>query len=220
MKKIALHWQILISLVLAVLLGLIFKEMAAKFEAESTAAAFINGSVEIASFLGKLFMSALKMIIVPLIVSSVIAGLAGLAGIDRLKQLGAKTMSFYLFSTLIAATVGLLMVNTIQPGLKDGKPNAEIQKAFVDAEQQDSDSAHSKSDRFSTEQQSEAKSWKQIFIRMFPPNIIKAATDNGQLLGLLVFSLLFGIAATQVPQEQMATAVSYTHLTLPTNREV
>ncbi len=203
MKKIALHWQILISLVLAVSLGLLFKMMKEQAPENSSIVWFVNEAAGVGKFVGDLFMSALKMIIVPLIVSSVIAGIASLAGMDRLKQLGLKTVSFYLGSTLIAATVGLLMVNTVQPGLdSEGKPNQKIYEAFVKADQVDADSDASKRTRFEESKLEEAGDWTSVFRKMFPPNIIQAATDNGQLLGLLVFSLMFGIAATHFAPEQ------------------
>ena len=116
MKKIALHWQILISLVLAIALGLIFRSMDHQATDGSAIKGFLKEAISLGKLTGDLFMSALKMIIVPLVASSIIAGIASLAGLDRLKQLGAKTIAFYLSTTLIAATVGLLLVNVIKPG--------------------------------------------------------------------------------------------------------
>lgn len=198
MKKIALHWQILIALALALIVGLTLRHI----DSGPETPAWIVQTTDICKFIGDLFMSALKMLIVPLIASSVIAGLAGLAGIDRLKQLGAKTLGFYFMSTLIAATVGLVMVNSIKPGEVNGQPNAKIEEAFQKAEDQNKDK---QGHRFVDDQQDKAKDWKSIFFRMFPQNIVQAATSNGGLLGVLVFSLLFGIAMTQFPRDQMST---------------
>ncbi len=144
-------------------------------------------------------MQALKMIIVPLVVSSIISGLAGMAGFDGFKRLGLKTLGFYFMSTLAAVVLGLIVVNTTQPGLVDGKPNAELREVFDNSAEQisESDKAH-----FETGQQEKAKDWTSIFKRMLPPNVIKAGAE-GQLLGLLVFSLLFGIAMTRFPVQQM-----------------
>ena len=216
MKRIALHWQILISLVLAVSVGLIFRKMYESAPEGAQIRYFIKDTVDIGLFLGKLFMSALKMIIVPLIVSSVIAGIASLAGPDRLKQLGAKTLGFYMMSTLVAATVGLLLVNAIKPGIKDGQPNKELQAAFEQAAAEDAESEASKKSRFEEKKLEDAKDWTGIFKKMFPENIIKAATENGQLLGILVFSLMFGIAATTFMPDQVAPvrdfAVSFNNI--------
>lgn len=203
MKKIALHWQILIALVLAVSLGLIFRNLYFSSAEGSSARLFISEAVSIGKFVGGLFMSALKMIIVPLIVSSVIAGIASLAGMKRLKEMGVKTVGFYLMSTFIAATIGLVMVNVIKPGEVNGSPNQKIHEAFVSAEKMDSEAEMSKKGRFSDDAVEGAKDWKSLFKKMFPSNIISAASDNGQLLGVLVFSLLFGIAATTLIPEQI-----------------
>lgn len=191
MKKVAAHWQIIIALVSAVLVASLLKQFGD--------VAWVKSTLKICSLLGDLFLQGLKMIIVPLVVSSIIAGLAGLAGFDGFKRMGMKTLGFYLISTLSAVVLGLLIVNTIQPGLKDGKPNAELREVFDNAPAQTSDTDKAK---FTGSQQDKAKDWTSIFKRMLPANIIKAGAE-GQLLGLLVFSLMFGIAMTQFPPDQM-----------------
>ena len=125
MKKIAPHWQIIIALIAAVIVATIIKQFGD--------AAWVKSVLKICSLLGDLFMQALKMIIVPLVVSSIIAGLAGLAGFDGFKRMGMKTLGFYLLTTLSAVVLGLLIVNTIQPGLTDGQPNAQLREVFDNA---------------------------------------------------------------------------------------
>ena len=191
MKKLAAHWQIIIALVVAVIIGTILK----KFDD----APWIHTFLKVCSLLGDLFLQALKMIIVPLVVSSIIAGLAGLAGFDGFKRMGLKTLAFYFLTTLSAVILGLIMVNLIQPGLIDGKPNAELREIFDNAPSQTSESDKA---RFTESQQDQARDWTSIFRRMLPENIIKAGSED-QLLGLLVFSLMFGIAMTQFPVDQM-----------------
>ena len=191
MKKIATHWQIIIALIAAVIVATLLK-----FAGDSS---FVDTFLKICDLIGDLFMQALKMIIVPLVVSSIIAGLAGLAGFDGFKRMGLKTLSFYLFSTLSAVVLGLLIVNIIQPGITDGQPNMELREVFENAPASTSEADKS---RFTEGQQAQASDWTMIFKRMLPSNIVKAAAD-GQLLGLLVFSLMFGIAMTQFPTQQM-----------------
>lgn len=205
MKKLALHWQIFIALFLAVALGLGLRWYIEDLLDGSELKIAADSVADIGKFMGKLFMSALKMVIVPLIFSSVIAGIAGLAGLDRLKQLGAKTVGFYMLTTLVAVIIGLVLVNTIEPGIKDGVGNIHIQKAFTDASEVKGTDDFLQGGKFSDTTLDGAKDWKNIFLRMFPPNIIHAATDNGQLLGLLVFALLFGIAITKFPRDEMRT---------------
>lgn len=191
MKKVAAHWQIIIALISAVIVASLLKTY--------TAPEQIGTFLKICDLLGDLFMQALKMIIVPLVVSSIIAGLAGMAGFEGFKRLGLKTLGFYFITTMTAVILGLVMVNIIQPGLIDGQPNAELRQVFDNSAANISEADKA---RFTESRQDQARDWTSIFKRMLPQNIIQAgATD--QLLGLLVFSLLFGIAMTRFPVEQM-----------------
>lgn len=192
MKKIAAHWQIIIALIASVIVATILKQFG---EAE-----WVVSVLKICSLAGDLFMQALKMIIVPLVVSSIIAGLAGMAGFDGFKRMGLKTLAFYTLSTMCAVVLGLVVVNVMQPGLVDGQPNAELRQVFDNSGDSISDADK---ERFEEGQQEKAKDWTAIFKRMLAPNIVKAASQD-QLLGLLVFSLIFGIAMTRFPVKQMA----------------
>ena len=193
MRKLAAHWQIVIALISAVIVALLLKQYAS--------GSWVVLFLKICDLLGDLFMQALKMIIVPLVVSSIIAGLAGLAGFDGFKRLGLKTLGFYLLTTMSAVVLGLLLVNFIQPGLVDGAPNLELREVFDNARAEADDGVKGK---FTMETQEKANDWTALFKRMLPANIVKAAAE-GQLLGLLVFSLMFGIAMTQLPAQKMAS---------------
>ncbi len=141
-------------------------------------------------------MRALKMIIVPLIVTAVVSGITGMKGVDGFARLGIKTVSFYMISSLAAITVGLLLVNTIKPGLVNDQPNEAIKTAFSNSKKtantKDLETVQNASER-------EGKDFLQIFKDMLPENVFSAASNNGQLLGVIVFSILFAIAATQLP---------------------
>jgi len=189
------HWQILIALISATLLAIFFRELSTEDDAPSWLASVIATS----KFIGELFIQALKMIIVPLVVSSVIAGIAGLGGVQGFARLGLKTFGFYALSSLLAIIVGLLLVNTIQPGLVDGGPNMQIREAF---ESEASQANEMTLDKVAVAGEREATDFFGILKKMFPPNIVSAASNNGQLLGLIVFSLLFAIACTKLPTEQ------------------
>ena len=135
MKKIKPHWQILGALVLSTLAALILRSIDAQAEE-----GFIVGFVGTCKFVGTIFMNLLKMIIVPLIVSSVVAGIAGLGGMSGFGRLLGKTAGFYALTSLCAIIVGLVLVNVIAPGLgADGQPNMEIREAFETEEQQASE---------------------------------------------------------------------------------
>lgn len=202
MKKIAAHWQILIALGMAVTLGVIFRNFTTAYGADSSFGVFATQATEVSGFVGELFMSALKMIIVPLIVSSIIAGIGALGGVKGFGRLGAKTAGFYALTSLAAILVGLSVVNLFEPGLVNGQPNMEIRDAFESSAASASEQEVAKVAAANTVK---ATDYFDLFRRLFPPNIFKAASDNGQMLGLIVFSILFGIAMTRLPVGQMKT---------------
>lgn len=181
MTRLKLHWQILIAIVVAIVAGFITGHPE---ESELGANAF--GVYE---FLGRLFLTALLMIIVPLIVSSIIIGIASIAREGRVGPLGGKTLGFYLFTGLVAVVVGLIAVNMTRPGFVDGQPAGDL-LAF-DRESQDV------AEQVGTEGAGELV---EIFHRMIPENVVQAAAQN-ELLGLIFFSLLFGYFMTRVKRE-------------------
>ncbi|MBV1919240.1 MAG: dicarboxylate/amino acid:cation symporter, partial [Pseudomonadales bacterium] len=137
-------------------------------------------------FVGTLFLNGLKMIIVPLIMASIISGIAGLGSSEGLGRLGAKTLSFYMLSSLVAILVGLAAVNIVEPGIIDGKPGAEILGLSADTEE--------------TLKKVEGRSGgdiAQVFLRMVPTNIVNAAAE-GQMLGLIFFAILFAVFMMQL----------------------
>ncbi|MDP7430226.1 MAG: cation:dicarboxylase symporter family transporter, partial [Flavobacteriales bacterium] len=105
MKKLALHWKIIIGMVLGVVFGLIASKMGW--------ASFTNDWIKP---WGTIFVNLLKLIAVPLVFASLIKGVASLSDISRLSRIGGKTIAIYLTSTVIAVTIGLLLVNTVNPG--------------------------------------------------------------------------------------------------------
>ncbi|MEP2774673.1 MAG: dicarboxylate/amino acid:cation symporter [Luteolibacter sp.] len=196
MKRLATHWQILIALVLATLTALVLRGLFSGVAEESTGAKFVSGALETCRFIGDLFMRGLKMIIVPLIVTAVVSGITGMKGVEGFGRLGAKTVAFYVCSSIAAITLGLLVVNVVQPGTKDGVPNEAIKVAFeqMGSEANDADKA-----KVAEASKREGKDFLGVFKAMLPENVLRAASDNGQMLGVIVFSILFAIAATQLP---------------------
>jgi Na+/H+-dicarboxylate symporter len=179
--RLALHWQILIALALAVLVGI---------ASQGNPAIFGVHAYDAFDFIGQLFLNALKMLIVPLIVSSMIVGVSGIGGSADLGRLGARTISFYAFTTSLAIVLGLVLINLVRPGIVDGHPAGEL-LAFETA----------RSDVAAVVGNKGAGDIVQIFLRMFPPNIVQAATDNGQILGVIVFSLLFGFFLSRIRED-------------------
>lgn len=165
-----LHWQILAALFLAITFGAMVPA-----EADFLGVSFLS----ILDFFGTLFLNALKMLIVPLVVASIIAGMMELKP-NTLGRLGSKTLLFYMLSSLVAILIGLLLVNVLQPGVVNGLPALEIMTLSSDT-----DSALEKVGVKG------AADIAEVFLRMVPANIISAAAE-GQMLGLIFFSLLFG----------------------------
>ncbi|MBL00124.1 MAG: dicarboxylate/amino acid:cation symporter [Opitutales bacterium] len=184
-----LHWQILLSLAFAALSGaLILPSMGGGLSADF---------VSFCQFLGKLFMNALKMVIVPLIVASIIAGVMHLGAEKGVGRMGIKTFLYYTFSGAAAVMVGLIMVNLVQPGDIDAETAAAMlgTAAETSVEQGLMAKVEGKS----------SSDLLEIFLRMFPSNIVDAATNNGQLLGVITFSILFGAFIGKLPEAQRET---------------
>lgn len=174
--RLALHWQILIALILATLVGIV---------SDTSTTLFGLSLISIFNFIGTLFLNALKMLIVPLIMSSIIVGMMEIQP-DTLGRLGYKTLIYYAASSLVAILTGLLVVNLLQPGIADGEPvrdlvglSAETGEVIERVEGKGSGDL------------------AEVFIRMIPPNIVSAAAQ-GKMLGLIFFSLLFGFFVSRV----------------------
>ncbi len=180
MTRLKLHWQILIAIILAAIVGQLVGE-----DGGFLGVAFYD----VFDFVGTIFINALKMLIVPLIASSIIVGVAGIGTTGGLGRLGGKTLLFYGITTLSAILVGLILVNTVQPGLVDGEPAQELLALSADAETVAAKVG-----------EKGAGDVVEIFLRMVPPNIIEAAA-NGEMLGLIFFSILFGFFMTRLGHE-------------------
>jgi proton glutamate symport protein len=158
------------------------------------------GAVKVLPFLdllGTLFINLLKMLIVPLIMASVITGVAALGTGPDLGRLGAKTMGFYLLTTLIAVLIALMLVNAIEPGVEDGQPVRD--KLALTANASD----------VTAGVMSHADSGPLDAIRgVVPSNIVEAAA-NTKLLGLILFSVLFGFFLARIPQPQHGTVFGF-----------
>lgn len=177
--KLALHWQILIALLLAVLMGMW----------TGTESQILGiGWLAIYTFIGTLFLNALKMIVVPLVVSAIITGVANVGSQGGFGRLGGKTIIYYIATSFIAIMIGLVLVNLIEPGVSGAAaPVLESNEAVMSA-------VAGKS----------AGDVIDIFLRMIPVNVIDAAAQ-GQMLGLIFFSLLFGFFMTRLEGDTKST---------------
>jgi len=174
--RLALHWQIFIALVLAVLVGIF---------TDTTTTLFGISLDSVLNFIGTLFLNALKMLIVPLIMSSIIVGMMEIQP-ESLGRLGYKTLIYYAASSLVAILIGLMVVNLMQPGIADGEPVRELIGLSADT-----------GDVIERVEGKGSSDLAEVFIRMIPPNIVSAAAE-GKMLGLIFFSLLFGFFVSRV----------------------
>lgn len=185
MKKLALHWQIVIALVLSIPFGLYFGQ---------------DGIVDLTGlfeFMGDIFLNALKMIVVPLIVAAIITGVSNIKSEGNFARLGGKTILYYLTTSFIAILTGLILVNIMQPGIKDGVPVKDLLALSpLNDAQLNAIAGKDKSEIY------------QIFLRMVPPNIFKAAVE-GQMLGLITFSLFFGFFIRKLTKSYQETQLNF-----------
>jgi len=187
MRKLALHWQILIAIILAGIAGSVIFEYRASTGDEP--GIFDIDFLTMFDYVGTLFLNALRMIIVPLITSSIIIGVAGIGSGGNLGALGGKTLLFYATTSLAAILIGLFVINAVGPGYVDGEPAKELLALEASVE----DLAAKVGDKG-------VGDVAEVFLRMVPPNIIKAAAE-GQMLGLIFFSILFGYFMTQLKSQ-------------------
>lgn len=175
--KLKLHWQILIAIALAVPFGFLYK---------ATGWGVLLSGYE---FIGTCFISALKMLIVPLITSAIITGISNIGTEKGFARLGLKTVCYYALTSFIAIMTGLLLVNLTNPGIINGVPAKELLGL----------SAMTGADIAAVSGKG-ASDIIEIFLRMIPPNIIQAAAQ-GQMLGLITFSLLYGFFMMRIKKE-------------------
>ena len=142
--------------------------------------------IKACDFLGSLFINLLKMLIVPLVMASVITGVAGIGNGKNLGRLGATSFAFYLITTSIAVLIALAVLNVVQPGVVDGAPARDLLALHADAASVDI-SVRAKA----------SGGLLDLVLGMVPTNIVEAASGS-KLLGLLFFSVLFGFFLTRI----------------------
>ncbi|MFP4469385.1 MAG: dicarboxylate/amino acid:cation symporter [Bacteroidales bacterium] len=236
MKKIELHWQILIALILAIVYGIVFptkyviddasikklekKNVRTEVIGEllpiqnnvfSTQAAFLkslevqlspadykiyaprilkaaysNKEVNAVSWMGDIFLRALKMIIIPLILSSLISGVTNIGSGSNLGRLGLKTMGYYMMTSVFAIFIGLILVSILQPGVGAQINLTEEVGSLVDKQ----------------------KNFMDILIEIVPDNIFRAFAE-ADMLSIIFFSILFGFFIMQVSEKPRKLLIGF-----------
>lgn len=142
---------------------------------------------------GAIFLNALKLIAVPIILTSIITGLAGFTDIKKISRMGLKTLGLYISTTIIAVSIGLILVNITKPG---DKISEEVkQKNYIEY----ADKTAGNIER--AEKINEDRSPLQFLVEMIPDNIFLAMSDNTSMIKVIFFALFFGITMILVPPE-------------------
>lgn len=182
MKHLPLHWKIIIGMLLGVLFGLF---------------AIVMGWDEFTSDwikpFGTIFINLLKLIAVPLVFASLIKGVASLSDISKLSRIGSKTIALYLVSTVLAVTTGLLIVNTLQPGKYfSEEKRIEFKEKYASKTEAKMDAAAQVKDQGPL----------QFLVDIVPQNLMQASTSNKNMLQVIFFAILFGIAMIMLPDDK------------------
>ena len=228
MKKLALHWKIIIGLVL----GIIWAFTASYMGWNDFTRNWINP-------FGVIFIRMLKFIAVPLVLFSIIAGIGDLKDITKLGRMGAKTLGLYMVTTVIAITVGLLLVNLVNPGgfvdddtriknrlsyeawamdegvaIKDGlffTGDAQYSEYLTAAQQAASNLSKDPNavSRLKTAKESKEEGPLQFLVEMVPENILLSISDNGLMLQVIFFAIFFGVCIAIIPEEKVSSLKSF-----------
>ena len=182
MKKLALHWKIIIGMVLGVVYGLVAAQLG-----------WVDFTNNWVKPWGVIFINLLKLIAVPLVFASLIKGVSSLSDISRLSRIGSKTIGIYLVSTVIAVTFGLLLVNIVQPGKSfSEEKRLELKEQY----------ASKAGEKIASAEHVKDEGPLQFVVDVVPSNFIQAAGNNRNMLQIIFFAILFGIAMVMLPSEK------------------
>ncbi|MFB6230274.1 MAG: dicarboxylate/amino acid:cation symporter [Salinibacter sp.] len=184
-----LHWQIIIGLVL----GLIYGVVAASAGWQQFTSDWI------APF-GTIFLNLLQLIAVPLVLASLIVGVASLGDLEQLSRIGGKTIGIYVLTTTIALVIGLALVNTLQPGNAVPKDvRAQLEQTYQGDIEQSMKMA----------EKAEGRGPLQPLVDMVPSNFFNSASDNGNMLQVVFVAILLGIGLLLIPDEDAEPLLSF-----------
>ena len=177
-----LHWQIIIGLLLGLIYGIV--------AASSGWGQFTRDWI---SPFGKIFISLLKLIAIPLVLASLITGVASLSDIRKLSRIGGKTITIYLMTTAVAVVIGLIIVNVFNPGSTVPESmKTELQEAYASDTESRQEAAGD----------AQARGPLQALVDIVPDNFFSSAASNGNMLQVVFVAILFGIGIIQIEKEK------------------
>lgn len=187
MKKLELHWQILIGMVAGILFGFLMTNI-------SWGPEFILDWI--APF-GDIFVNLLKMIAIPLILASLVKGISDLKDISQFRNIGLRTIGIYMITTVIAITVGLTLVNLFTPG-------SGIDQSTIDQLSQTYAGDSGVTGKLDEAARQQDSGPLQFLVDMVPDNVFGALGNNGAMLQVIFFTILLGISLLLIGEERAA----------------
>ena len=190
MKKLALHWKILLGM----LLGVVFALIMTNFDFGKD---FIKDWIKP---FGTIFINSLKLIAIPLILAALIKGVSDLRDISKLSKMGGRTIGIYLITTVIAVSIGLVLVNIIKPGkqITESTRTEMVESYSTDTTKYKDEAARQKQG-----------GPLQALVDLVPENIFAASTSNRNMLQVIFFAVFFGIGLILIPEEKGATVKKF-----------
>ena len=192
-----LHWKIIIGLVLGAIYGIL---------------SALNGwngfTSDFISPFGTIFLNLLKLIAVPLVISSLITGVASLSDTRKLSRIGTKTITLYIFTTAIAVSIGLILVNSIKPGIiekevtnDDGEVIEIVQVPLMNDKKIDELINDDIQKKLTIADKQDSSAPLDPLVKMVPDNIISASSNNKNMLQIVFISIIFGIALIRIDRK-------------------
>ena len=229
MKKMALHWKILIAMAFGILWALISGWMG-----------WNRFTIDWIDPFGKIFINCLKFIAIPMVLFSIVSGVASLGDLSQLGRMGFKTLSLFLVTTVISVTIGLTLVNVFQPGvqsnketkinnrlryeiwaneqnipIKDGqnllstvsieKKNEIIEKLNAEKNSEEYKNIAAKNENVVTQKTGPL----QPLVDIVPENLVLSLTDSRLMLQVIFFALFFGISLALLPKNRVGVVISF-----------
>jgi len=184
-----LHWKIIIGLILGLMWGLF-----------SSAVGWNEFTSDYIRPFGTMFVDLLKLIAIPLVLASLVVGISSLNDMTKLSRMGGKTIAIYMVTTVFAITIGLTVVNVMQPGKTlPAETRVSLQESYSDRLEGREEAAQELVDR----------SPLQFFVDIVPENVVEAASDNANMLQVVFIAIILGIGIINIPLQKGEALISF-----------
>ena len=190
MRKLALHWQILLGMAFGIAFGFLVA-------GTSWGPGFVRDWIKP---IGTIFINLLKLIAIPLIIASLIKGISDLKDISKFSAIGGRTILIYITTTIVAVSIGLMVVNVIQPGNSVSEATlTELTSAYTEEGAM----------RVEKALMNKEKGPLQFIVDMVPQNIFGAASSNGNMLQVIFFTIFFGVSLLLIEPQRSAPVKAF-----------